>query len=261
MSEYLSSVSPKAIAAAALLALSSLCAAQPALADDDWGTFSASVAGQSDYRFRGISQNNGEFTPEGSVNWAGPEGFYAGTWIAKTDWIGTGNNPSYEVDFYGGKHFDLWGTDLNVEAYYYSYPDAKFPGVSASYYETIVQLTHAFGPLSLQVTGSNSPDWSLHAGSAWNFSGNATFTVADWLTISGNGGHQEVNHNLPSYTYYDFGATATYKSFSLDVRYVGTDLSTAQCGLWIGTSGTDPGAPCSGTGIVTLTYNIPSFPW
>ena len=31
------------------------------------------------------------------------------------------------------------------------------------------------------------------------------------------------------YTHYDLGATATYKALSLDVRYVDTDLSAAQC--------------------------------
>jgi uncharacterized protein (TIGR02001 family) len=66
--------------------------APAAPAAPDWGTISAYVAVQSDYRYRGISQNNREFTPEGSVNWTGPMGFYAGTWLAKVNW--GGNNPS-----------------------------------------------------------------------------------------------------------------------------------------------------------------------
>ena len=51
----------------------------------------------------------------------GPDGFYASLWTSKTNW--GGNNPSFELDEYVGKHTDLWGTDLNVEAYLYSYPD------------------------------------------------------------------------------------------------------------------------------------------
>ena len=109
-------------------------------------TLSGYAAAQSDYRFRGISQNGKEVTPEASLNLVGPDGFYVGTWAAKTNW--GGNNPSFEADFFGGKHFDLGGTDLNVEAYYYSYPDFRAAGSSASFYETIVQLTHAFGPLT-----------------------------------------------------------------------------------------------------------------
>src|ERR1700712_2291675 len=120
----------------------------------DWGTVSAYVAVQSDYRFRGISQNDSNITPEASVNWSGPDGFYAGVWAAKTNWSGfafspTDNaTPTVEIDLYGGKHFDLGGWDLNVEAYYYAYPDADhniLGTADASYFEGIFQLSHSFG--------------------------------------------------------------------------------------------------------------------
>ena len=81
---------------------------------------------------------------EGSLNWAGPDGLLC-RHLACQDELGRRNNPSFEMDIYGGKHFDLDGTDLNVEAYYYSYPENSLPGPAASYYETIVQLSHTFG--------------------------------------------------------------------------------------------------------------------
>ena len=212
-------------------------------------TLSGYTAVQSDYRYRGISQNSREFTPEASVNLAGPDGFYAGTWVAKVNW--GGNDPSFEADIYGGKHFDLGGTDLNVEAYYYSYPDAHL-GVTASYYETIVQLTHAFGPLTLMVQGANSPEWAGHAGTGWYASGTATYAVADWLSFSGTVGHQWVDAAPSDYTHFDVGATATWHSWSLDARYVGSDIGAANCGFWIGTGA----ASCGGGFVATLTYNI-----
>jgi uncharacterized protein (TIGR02001 family) len=222
-----------------------------AFADDSWGTLSAYVAVTNDYRYRGISQDAKEFTPQGSLNWSGPEGFYAGTWLSKTNWDGA-NDPSFEADFYLGKHTDLGGTDLNIEAYYYSYPDANFPGTKASYYETIAQLSHVFGPLTLTVTGANSPEWSLSGGTAWYVEGTAAYVATDWLSFSGNLGHQWVDAAPSDYTHYDIGATATYKSFTLDVRYVGTDIPKASCAaFWMGT----PNA-CEGGGVVTLTYNI-----
>ena len=70
---------------------------------------------QSDYRFRGISQNSKEASPEATLTLTGPDGFYVSAWSAKTNW--GGNNPSFELDLYGGKHFDLGGTDLNLVAY------------------------------------------------------------------------------------------------------------------------------------------------
>ena len=217
-----------------------------------WGTLSAYVAVTSDYRFRGISQNDREISPQGSLNWSGPEGFYAGTWLSKVNWGIPNNNPSFEMDLYAGKHTDLGGTDLNIEAYYYSYPDYNpYGGPAASYYETIVQLSHAFGPLTLTATGANSPEWSLKGGTGWYAEGTAAYTVCDWLSVSGNVGHQWVAAAPTDYTHYDIGATATWKSWTLDARYVGNDIKTADAGFWIG----QPGSIKDGF-VATLTFNI-----
>lgn len=245
-------------AAAALAA-----AAGPALAEDaapDWGTVSAYVAVQSDYRYRGISQNDTLVTPEGSINWSGPMGFYAGTWLAKTNWTGVafapamGANPTFEMDLYGGKHFDLDGTDLNVEAYYYSYPDANkaMLGATASYFEGIFQLTHSFDALTLTATGAISPEWALHTGTAGYVSGTGTYKINDWLSIGGTVGHQWVDAAPTDYTHWDFGATATWRSWVLDVRYVGNDIKAGDCSFWISTGNKS----CNDTVMATLTYNI-----
>jgi len=241
------------LAAATLTAIG---ATSVAYADDApaWGTLSAYVAVTSDYRYRGISQDSREATPQASINWSGPDGFYAGTWESKVNWTSM-NDPSFEADFYAGKHTDLDGTDLNVEAYYYSYPDANAAGLgttkAASYYETIVQLSHTFGPLALTVTGANSPEWSLGGGTGWYVEGTAAYTICDWLSISGNVGHQWVDAAPSDYTHYDFGATATWKSWTLDARYVGNDIKAADAGFWIGTpKGTEDGF------VATVTYNI-----
>ena len=54
----------------------------PALAQDDAPQFSlaGSVAVTSDYKFRGISQNDREPSPQGSLTLTGPEGFYVSAW-------------------------------------------------------------------------------------------------------------------------------------------------------------------------------------
>jgi uncharacterized protein (TIGR02001 family) len=207
----------------------------------------------SDYRYRGISQNDREPTPEASINIFGPDGFYAGTWDAKTDWDGNGD-PSYEADFYAGKHTDFYGTDLNIEAYYYAYPDAHF-GATASYYETIVQLSRSFDALTVTATGAWSPEWSLGGGNGYYVEGTASYAVNDWLSISGNAGHQWVDATTYDYTHWDFGATATYGNWALDARYVGTNLSPEDCGdYWMITK-----SACSATVVGTLTYNIPNL--
>ncbi len=233
----------------------------PAFADDfDWGTVSAYVDVQSDYRFRGISQNNLQPAPQASINWSGPDGFYAGVWASKTDWIGfftPFSSPTYEVDLYGGKHFDLGGTDLNVEAYYYSYPDANtglLGGTeTASYFEGIFQLSHSFGSLALTATAAFSPSWSLVGGTSEYIEGTASYPLNDWLSISGNVGHQWVDKfgANTDYTHFDLGLTATWRSWALDVRANGTDMNTATCSNYILSKNA-----CTTGVVATLTYNI-----
>ena len=136
----------KTILAAATLA--GLSAAMPAQAQDDqWGSLSAYIAVTSDYRFRGISQNDKNPAPQASINWTGPAGFYVGTWVSKVNFLdntaGKGGT-SLETDFYAGKHTDLWGFgDLNVQAYYYAYPDHNRAGGAPkySYFEGIAQVS------------------------------------------------------------------------------------------------------------------------
>ena len=235
-----------------LLAVLVAASAVPCAAEDaPWGTFSAALTLQSDYVYRGISQNDRQVTPEGSLDWNGPKGFYAGIWLAKIDWTGH-DNPSVETDLYAGKHFDLDGTDLNVEAYYYSYPDADFPGSTASYYETIVQLSRSYGPFTLTATGANSPEWGQGAGIAWYGAGTVSYAPTDWLTLSGTLGHQWVQAAPSGYTHWDLGATATWRSWSLDLRYTANDIGTVECeAFWMGTRDA-----CRTTVVATLTYNI-----
>jgi conserved hypothetical protein, proteobacterial len=234
--------------AAALMAT----VAAPALADDApaYGSISGYLAAESDYRYRGISQNNTEVTPEGSLNWTGPMGFYAGTWLARTDW--GGKNPGFEMDIYGGKHFDLAGTDLNIEAYYYSYPDYEaHGGPKASYFEMQGILSHTFDKLTLSLTGAYSPEWSLEGGTGWYGAGTAAYALTDWLTLSGTVGHQSVELAPSDYWHWDVGFTAVYKSFSLDVRYVGNDIKKGDAGFWMATKDAT-----KDTVKVNLTYNF-----
>ena len=98
--------------------------AAPAFADDApaWA-LTGYVDVTSDYKFRGISQNDRSPSPQGSLNLTGPNGFYVGAWASTVDFDpATGNNstnPNFELDLYGGKHTDLWGIDWNIEPYYY----------------------------------------------------------------------------------------------------------------------------------------------
>jgi uncharacterized protein (TIGR02001 family) len=234
-----------------------------AWADTPNWALSGALTVQSDYRFRGISQNDTDPAPQGTLNFIGPDGFYAGTWLSKIDWklAGENDNPGFEMDIYGGKHFDLGGTDLNVEAYYYAYPDADtFGGSKASYFEAITTLSHSFGPLAVNGTWAYSPEFSLGGGTGNWLAGGGSYTVADWLSVSANLGHQWVQaakyFGSRDYTEWDLGATAAWKSFSLDARYVDTDLGKGSCAnFWMPTRNA-----CQAGFVATLSYNFSLYP-
>ena len=236
----------------------------PAIAQDapQWA-LTGTAAITSDYRFRGISQNDRNFAPQGSLNLLGPDGWYLSAWASQVDFDPTsGNNPQVELDIYGGKHTDLWGVDWNIEPYYYAYPSQfQAPGApTADYFELINQLSKAFGALTVTATYAWSPELAFKGGEGNYVAGTAAYAINDWLTISGNVGHQWAENaklvGSRDYTYGDIGATASYKGFALDLRYSGTDLGSAQCGaFYMGTN-----HACSGNFIGTLTYNFALLP-
>jgi uncharacterized protein (TIGR02001 family) len=242
------------------VSLAGVLAAAPAFADDapSWA-LTGYVDVTSDYKFRGISQNDRSPSPQGSLNLTGPEGFYIGTWASTVDFDPTGStNPNVEVDIYGGKHTDLWGFDWNFEPYYYAYPSASVaPGSpQVSYFELINQLSKSFGALTLTGTYAWSPNLAFDGGEGNYLAGTATYAINDWLSISGNVGHQWAENaklvGSRDYTYGDIGLTASYKGFALDVRYSGTDLGNAACGaFYMGTK-----HACAGNVVATLTYNF-----
>ncbi|HVP85502.1 MAG TPA: TorF family putative porin [Rhizomicrobium sp.] len=254
---------------AGLLALSALSA--PALADDSGGlgSLSGTVAVTSDYRFRGISQNDTEPALQASLNLTGNNGWYAGSWASKINFndgpsgFGTAyHNTSVEWDIYGGKHFDLAGTDLNLEAYYYAYPDhSELPGLAKySYFEAIVGLSHSFDKLTVNTSVAVSPAYFGETGTGVWIGGGASYAFADWLSVSANVGHQWVNElddketGFP-YTHWDIGATATWADFNFDVRYIQTDISKSTCEGFNGPKNNW----CGPTVVGTITYNFTLF--
>ncbi len=105
----------------------------------------ADVAGNvtlaTDYRFRGISQVHGNFSPaiQGGFDFATDLGFYVGTWASNVNFTGpTGG--AIEVDVYGGFKGMIdeeLGYDLGV--LYYGYPQDN--DASLAYTEVYGSLT------------------------------------------------------------------------------------------------------------------------
>lgn len=120
MKTYLT-LSAIALAAAATLS-SGVASAQEAAAPVPDIAVTSNVGITSDYRFRGVSQNNQAPSFQGGVDVAFNKlGLYVGTWGSNvSQW--TAGNGTLEMDLYGGYKTELAGIGLDVGAIDYQYP-------------------------------------------------------------------------------------------------------------------------------------------
>jgi uncharacterized protein (TIGR02001 family) len=234
--------------------LLSCVVAHPAFA---WpaGRIAATATAVSDYRFRGISQSNRGFAPQFAIDWQHPEGWSAGAWTSTVDFQDH-ENTSLEVDFFAGKTFDLDGTRLAFDVFYYAYPDHRPRRGSPRYssVEFFGEAGRSWGDLGLRATVAWSPEYFGH-GPAWYLAGTVSYRLTDWLAASGTVGEQGVAGwgtaaGYP-YRHWDAGFTATFGRIALDARYVTSDLSRDACVLTQGGR-----SWCSGALVASLSYRI-----
>ena len=95
----------------------------------------------SDYTLNGISQTQGDPALQASVDWAGENALYAGTWASNVDFGKFDEtDTNTEVDFYIGKYWQLnekTGLDTGIAYYTYygssSSDDFNYPEVYAKF--------------------------------------------------------------------------------------------------------------------------------
>lgn len=239
----------KLLAMSALSAVTLIGSALPALADGHAAKshWSGSLTLASDYRFRGISQTDRNPAVQGGLQYNGSQGIYAGVWASNVDFA---PDVSTELDFYiGYTHALTENTSLTGQATYYWYLNAD-DASETNYWELMAKLEHQMGGIGLSLEAAYAPDQSSDAySSAWAVTAGVEAALVDSLPVfsdglsaSGHFGHQDLEAG--DYNFYDVGLTASAGMFALDVRYVGTDLDEADCGL---TDWCEGGVVVSGT--------------
>lgn len=217
-----------------------LAAATPALAQDetepaDAVSVSASVTAVSDYRFRGISQTDGDVAIQGGVTVAHDTGFYGAIWASTIKGQEAPVVAGYgeaEIDLSVGfaKTFDN-GVGVDVGLLYYLYPVDKVSGLDTDFFEPYASLSYTVGPVSAKV-GANWA-WSGQPGLVGNDSlylrGDLGFTIPGTpVTLLAHAGHTDgqLAFFAPQEKYWDFmlGAEVTHSFAKLGVQYVDTDL-------------------------------------
>lgn len=174
-------------------------------------------------------------------------------------------NPSAEIDFYGGWR-NSWGPlSLDLGFWYYYYSKEIFNGFTSNsdFWEVYAKVAYNITP-DFQV-GANvfyTPDL-LNYGATFNAIANAglgapgdarayylsgvfkwttPWKAGDWGSFfSGELGYWFIKdapfaaagYVDPSYTYYNVGMGITYKAFTLDLRYHGTDMNATDCAAFL----------------------------
>jgi uncharacterized protein (TIGR02001 family) len=86
---------------------------------------SASIAVTSNNVWRGVTQTDDGPALQGSVDYAHPNGFYAGTWLSNIDW-GQGYDTGVEIDLYGGYAGESGDFGYDMGVLYYHFPTSGY---------------------------------------------------------------------------------------------------------------------------------------
>jgi uncharacterized protein (TIGR02001 family) len=242
----------------AILAAATLTLPASALAGD----FTFNLGVTSDYKFRGQSQSQTNPAVFGGVDYVDESGFFAGAWASSVDFNDVADT-YMELDLYAGyTHAFTDATSGTVKLVYYLYPTADYPPGSNDYdyLELVASLSHNFGPVTGGLEIAYSPDYFFESDTGVALTGSLSAPLVDswWvfdggIAASAKLGYQWIDDNTnfgtPDYLFYDVGLTAKISKLALDIRYVDSDLSDAEC--FGGTNLCEPKV------VATLTLYLP----
>ncbi len=185
---------------------------------------SGNVTLASDYRFRGISQLTGDWSPaiQGGFDLTTESGFYLGTWASNV------NFPpgSIETDVYGGfagKFND--DVEYDVGVLYYGYPEDGGGNVDLAYWEV-------YGSVSTMgfTAGINySPDYFAETGKFYYPYLEYGFDINEMFSVSAHLGYNAFDKTTflgsdDDYLDWNIGISTEQLGVEWALTYVDTDL-------------------------------------
>jgi uncharacterized protein (TIGR02001 family) len=232
MKTYLT-LSAIALAAAATLSSGTVLAQAAAPAPEY--TIAYNVGATSDYRFRGLKQNNSNPSIQGGVDFGHKSGLYAGIWGSTvSDWTAASSSTNMEVDYYGGYKTELAGIALDFGMIYYNYPGANGAGTNLSDTRE-VYIGTAYGPAAFKVSRVMSTNYFASTDVGTDASGTMYYDltlsqeVMPKLTASVHAGYTDYKESAfstsysdsgkMSYSDYSLGLTYDYEGYMLGVKY------------------------------------------
>jgi uncharacterized protein (TIGR02001 family) len=218
MKTYLT-LSAIALAAAATLSSGVVVAAEPT---PDF-TVAYNVGATSDYRVRGIKQNNSNPSVQGGIDIGHKSGFYVGTWGSTvSDWTAASAASNMEVDYYGGYKTEVAGVALDFGTIYYNYPGVSKPNYADTHE---VYVGAAYGPAAFKVSRVMSKNYFASTGDTTQDAAGTMYydltlsqEVMPKLTASVHAGYTDYKESALSSSYSDSGKMS-YSDYSLGLAY------------------------------------------
>jgi uncharacterized protein (TIGR02001 family) len=218
----------------------------------------------SDYNFRGISQSDRGFSPQGYGELQFFDNFlYAGVAGYGVD---LPTKPLAEIDLTAGIRPKLGPLTFDFGVIGYVYPDeTQFIVDDVILTPRDTDFLEVAGKVSWAATDAftlgagvfHTGDWLGSGADATYFNATAKYVIPETIlpagfAVSGEIGRYELGRvdqylggfELIDYTYWNAGVSYTWKNFTLDLRYHDTDLSKEDC--FINT--TDPKGVFTGSG-------------
>jgi uncharacterized protein (TIGR02001 family) len=255
MKTYLT-LSAIALAAAATLSSGAVMAADPAPAATPDIAVTGNFGITSDYRFRGISQNNREPSFQGGFDVAFKEGFYLGTWGSNVNsW--TAGNGSLELDLYGGYKTEIAGVAVDLGAIDYLYPgsgsykaNTQEAYIGLSYGPAVLKVSRTIGDnyfATTPVTGVESAKGTMY------YDLTLAQEIAPKLTASIHAGYTDKKSKGAAPQYADFsykdysvGLAYDYEGYVIGVKYYTNSLGNGTKSYAVGTALNNGGTLANG---------------
>ncbi|RLA04592.1 MAG: hypothetical protein DRQ47_03145 [Gammaproteobacteria bacterium] len=191
----------------------------------------ANVALTSDYRYRGISQNDQTIAIQGGFDYGHESGFYAGIWSSSVDFqIQTVDDATAEVDIYAGYGGDFGdsGFGWDVGFLHYDYPNSD-GSLNYNFTEVNGTLTYEW----LTVFYAHTSDYFAGSGAADYISAAADFEFGDDWTAGASIARQAVEENdtwgTPDWYDYKIYVGKTFQGLDFELAFIDTDLSNSEC--------------------------------
>lgn len=218
----------------------SVCCAAALASPAAMAGVTGNVGAVTTYLYRGVEQSlTSDPAVQGGLDWTHESGFYAGTWMSNTEFVGyNGALVTYETDFYGGYTFKVGNVGLDAGLLYYYYRDDTTLNTLEAYLgATLGKFSGKvfYTPEYFGVTDAQGDEvGGLYMTLSGAFPLSETLTLTPQVGISSGDGPEaffgnDPNTGEPDGEYVDYSLTLTKaldNGFTASFAVVGTTLDT-----------------------------------